>query len=484
MSAEAAAPTPARPQLGIIDTTSIIVGIIIGVGIYRTPGLVFQSSAAAWQALALWLLGGVLCLVGALCYAELASSYPRSGGEYVYLSRAYGPGLGFVFGWAQLVIVRPAASIAPVAYVFADYTDRLFDLGAGPAARAGLAATAVLVLTGINMLGVPLGKRTQNLLTLLKVLGIVGLLLAGGWCWWAAPPPSAPSRPLSWPALGGALLAVLWTYGGWHEAAYVAAEVRQPQRNLPWAFLLGTGIVLLLYLLLNLAYLGSLGLARAAGAEVIAADVIQRALQCAGLERLHDWGARAMSLLIVLSALGSLNGTVFTSARIFAALGAEHALFAPLAHWHRRWGTPLRALVVHGGLAVTIILLSGLWPRTSEGTDAFQVLVEGTAAVLWLFFLLTALSVFVLRWRDARQKRTFTTPFYPLTPLLFCLLCLLMLLASVAAAPLETLLGLGITLLGWPLYWLSCRCRRQAAAPVRTSLTAGERSAEPPSLPG
>jgi amino acid transporter len=442
-------PLPAAARLGLWDTTSIIVGIIVGVGIYVTPSRIFAYASGPWQALGLWVLGGLLSLVGAFCYAELAAAYPRSGGEYVYLTKAYGRWMGFVFGWAQLVVIRPAGSIAVVAFGFAEYGARLGGLDFRvPAVAVSLAAAPLVVLTFVNLLGVYFGKRTQNALTALKVLGIVGIL-AAGFCWARAPVAEpAAARPATAAGLALGMMYVLWSYAGWQEAAYVAAEVRDRRRNLPLALILGTAAVTVLYLLVNLAYLAGLGFEGVVNSSAVAADVLGLAL--------GEWGAAAMSLLVVISTLGALNGMLFTSSRIFAEMGADHPLLAPLGQWNRHWGVPACSLLVQGALSVGMVLLAGLGPSGKSGFDA---LVQGTAAMFWLFFLLTGVAVLVLRYRDPSAQRPFRVPLYPWTPLAFCAGCAAMLYGSVLAAPAESLVGAGILAVGLPLYLLSQRLR-------------------------
>jgi amino acid transporter len=450
---------PVAARLSLWDTTSMIVGIIIGVGIYETPGKIFRASSGPWEGLALWVLGGLVALVGAFCFAELASTYPRSGGEYVYLTRAYGRGMGFVFGWAQLAVIRTAGSIAGVAYIFADYWNRLFpDLGPDPILSAAAATVPIVLLTAINIVGVYFGKRTQNALTALKVLGIAGILLAG--FLWGNPRAAATASagPSSAEGVAWAMMMVLWTYAGWHEAAYVAAEVRDRRRNLPRALLLGTGIVTALYLLINLAYLAGLGFT-AAQTDTVSADLVEEVLG-----KRSGW---CMTVLVLVSALGCLNGMIFTSSRIFAELGADHALFAPLGRWHRRLGTPVCSLLLQGGFSAAFVLVVGIgWSGSG-----FDTLLKCTAAVFWLFFLLTGLALFVLRWHDPHVERPFPVPLYPLTPLLFCLCCAAMIYGCVYTAPVETLIGLGIVAAGIPMYFVSRRLTAGAggpAAPVPT----------------
>jgi amino acid transporter len=523
MEPSAREPRPIQTRLGLWDTASIIVGIIIGVGIYKTPSSVFSLASGPWAALAIWALAGLLSLVGAFCFAELASTYPRSGGEYVYLTRAYGGWMGFLFAWAQLAVIRTGGSIAAVAYLFAYYAGKFwgFDSDANSLAVAALAALAIGVLSLVNILGVRLGKRTQNLLTVSKVAGLVVILLAG--FLWARPgrpsvregtlvqagesnlvlrgpdgatadvavspqaevvvtvdanrknsatkkdwrlaelQPGLQVKVLTSPgpaggekvrvrasstsglaALALALVLVLWTYSGWHEGAYVAAEVENRRRTLPLALILGTGAVTLLYLLVNLAYFTGLGYEAAADSATVAADVLG----------LLPWryGEQAMALLVMVSALGAINGMIFTSSRIYSELGADHRLFAPLARWSWRWGTPVRSLVVQAVICIAMVAVVGIF---FQGTDGFDTLAYCTASVFYLFFLLTGISLIVLRFKEPHAERPFVTPAYPLLPLLFCAFWLSMLCGSIYSKPVESAIGLGILLAGVPLYLLS-----------------------------
>jgi APA family basic amino acid/polyamine antiporter len=447
MATVSAGPQPAAARLGLWDTASMIVGIIVGVGIYITPAKVFAAAGGPWQGLGVWLLGGLFSLLGAFCFAELASTYPRSGGEYVYLTRAFGPLMGFLFGWAQLAVIRPAGSIAVVAFGFAAYGASLLGRDPkDPLLAVVLAVIPLVVLTFVNLIGVIFGKSAQNGLTILKIVGIAGILAAG--FLWAHVPGAGTGvgKGIEAGGLVVAMVYVLWTYAGWQEAGYVASEVRDRRRTLPLALILGTGAVTLLYLLINLAYLTGLGFEGAAHSEAVAADVLAPAL--------GGWGQLGMSLVVVISTLGALNGMIFTSSRIFAEFGTDHALFAPLGRWSRRWGTPVISLLIQGALSAGFVLLAGLGPA---GKSGFDRLVEGTAPVFWLFFLLTGIALLVLRWREPRIARPFRVPFFPFTPLVFCAGCAAMLVGSVHDAPVETLIGIGLLAAGLPLYLLSNR---------------------------
>jgi len=459
---------PSSPRLGAWDTASLIVGIVVGTAIFRAPQLVFENTLGPWTALGVWLAGGVLCLVGALCYAELATTYPRNGGDYEYLSRAGGRWLGFLFGWAQLAVILPG-SIGAMAYAFADYTARLFDLPPGGTSLAWIAAVAVAGLSALNLLGLAVGKSLQNVLTAAKILGLAGVI-AAGLAWGSAETLAAPAAPLGpkapTPSLALALVFVLYAYGGWNDAVFVAAEVRDPRRNLTRALLLGVGGITLLYLATNAAYLAVLGFDAARETSTPAAAVLQQAV--------GPWAGKAVSLLVMVSALGAINGMILAGSRVYATVGEDHRLFAWLGLWNARSAVPVVALAVQAAIALGLIVavgtpagraaldagLTGLglaalpWERFSGG---FDMLVAGTAPVFWAFFLLTGLSVFVLRAIDPGRVRPFRVPLFPLPPILFCATCLYMLHASARFAGALTLLGVVPLALGVPLWAISRR---------------------------
>lgn len=449
---------PAR--LSLWDATSIILGIIIGVGIFKTPPDIFGHVPNFFWVMAVWFLGGLLALAGALCFAELASTYPRSGGEYVYLTRAYGPMVGYLFAWAQLTVIRPG-SMGAMAYVFADFASRTWGLDGSLV--LWLAVAAVVVLTVVNVLGVTLGTTTQNLFTVAKVLGLVAIVVAGlGWGRPVVETPIAASELQSgWFAT--TMIFVLWTYAGWNEAAYVASEVKNPHRNIPRALILGTTAVMAIYLLINFALWYALGPDGARQPSAVS-DVIAGAFP--------TLGAGAFRVLVMVSALGALNGMIFTTARIYAEFGADHRLFQPLSHWSKRMGTPVRALILQGGISIILIGAIELLVRGQDSTyfaplaravfpkDPFERMVEVTAAVFWLFFLLTGIALFLLREKDPDLHRPFKAPFYPWLPLVFCVSCAYMMYGSVRYSPWLSFLSLLILAAGLPFYFWRKKMRR------------------------
>ncbi len=431
-------PEAVTPRLGLWDATSIIVGIIIGVGIFKLPATIFASAPGPWEAIGVWALGGVLVLIGALCFAELASTYPRSGGEYVYLTRAFGSGAGFLFAWAQLAIIRPG-SIGGLAYVFAEYA--CLAGGISNVWTVPLAFGAVAILTVINTLGVTLGTTTQNILTVIKLIGLAGIVVIGiGWGHWQAPTGSEAPVAFSWFPM--AMIFVLWTYAGWHEAAYIAAEVKKGRRNIPLALLLGTVTITVIYLLVNVAYLMGVGWTGAQRSDAAAGVV---SLVWPGL------GSSVINVLIMISALGATNGMIFTTARIYSEFGADHRLFRPLSRWNPKLGTPVTALVMQSLVSGAMILAVGVF---GEGGKWLDAMIELTAAVFWGFFFVTGLALFVLRRKDADLPRSFHVPLYPVLPLVFCGWCAFMVFGSFQAEPAKSLIGLGLLLAGLPFYFI------------------------------
>ncbi len=454
-----------RATLGLWDAVSIIVGIVIGAGIYETAPLIFASVSSPGMALLVWVMGGVLSLVGAACYAELASTYPRSGGDYVYLTRAFGPLTGFLFGWAQLSIVL-TGSIGMMAYVFADYAVALAEGQTGSAVV--WASGAVIMLTALHIASVSAGSRLQNVLTGAKVLGVSAVVVAGVWLaltraqMTAAPAETGAVREGS---VGLAMILVLYTFGGWNDAAFVAAEVRDRKRNLPRALLLGTLAVTIIYLLMNAAFLVALGFEGARRSRAIARDVFAAV---AG-----DWGGAAISILVMVSALGAASALIFTGARVHAALGSDYPVLSRLAVWHTRTRSPAAALLAQGVVALVLIVIVGTsWGRAAidglalklglspvawSGHGGFDTLLSCSAPIFWTFFLLTGLALLRLRRLEPERERPFRVPLYPLTPLVFCGTCAYMLYSSIQYAGALALIGVAPLLVGLPIYFASKR---------------------------
>jgi amino acid transporter len=410
----------------------LIIGTVVGAGIFRTPPLVASNITDDGAILFAWALGGALSLVGVLCYAELATAYPDAGGDYHFLWRAFGPRVAFLFGWARLAVIQ-TGSIALLAFVVGDYAARFLSFGEHSASL--YAALTVALLTLLNVAGIRPGSATQNALTISVVFGL--LLVVGTGLALAVPHDAAPV-PLprhfaDASAFGLSMVFVLLAYGGWNEAAYISAEVQAPRHNMVRALVWSILIVTALYLLVNWAYLRGLGAARVAASTAVAADLVERA---AG-----EGGSRLVTVLIALAAMTSLNATIFTGARSAYALGRDLTPLRFLGRWSSAAGAPVNALLVQGVVALVLILL-GAWTR-----KGFETMVEYTAPVFWLFLLLTGVALFTLRYRDPRV-RPFRVPLYPLTPLLFCATSACLLYASVVYTGIGALLGVCVLVLG------------------------------------
>ncbi len=431
------ATTSPRRLLSVTDAVALIVGGVIGAGIFKTPSLVAAHAGSVGLFLCAWILGGLASLVGVLCYAELATAYRRAGGDYQYLQRAFGRDVAFLFAWARMTVMQ-TGSIAMLAFVFGDYASQLLPLGSlGPSLYA---ASATAGLTLLNLLGARQGTRTQNVLTGAKILGVLLVVVAGLAVVPPAADPPAPTQP-SYDAFGLAMIFVLLTYGGWSEAAYISAELRDARRNMRRSLLWGIGVIAAMFLLANVAYLKGLGLTAMSQSDVVAADVMR---QAAG-----EGGAIFASLLIALSALGAINATMFTGARSNYALGRDFGLFGILGHWRASANTPHNALLAQGGIALALVLL-GTWTR-----KGFATMVDYTAPVFWFFLLLVGLSLFVLRTQETRRPRPFRVPLYPLTPLIFCVICVYMMHSSLAYTGPGAIVGVAVLLAGVPLLFVA-----------------------------
>ena len=422
-------PPAPRPLLHTRDVASLVVGIVIGAGMFSVPAVVAANSGGPVEMMLAWLVGGALSIAGALCYAELATAHPHPGGEYHFLRLAWGPRLAFLFAWARLTVI-PTGSIALLAFIFGDYASQILPLGA--MSPALFAAGAVVVLTAITAIGLRSGKRTQNLLTALQTTGVVAIVLAGLLLEPSTvPAATATTTTQHW---GLVLIFVMLAYGGWNEAAYVSAEVVAERRALPRALVGSIVVVTLLYLLMNLAYLRVLGLEAMASSDAVAADMMRRVL--------GDRGAQAISAVVAVAALTSANATMLMSARTGYAFGRDTPMFALLGRWHATLHGPVNALLVQSAIALALVGL-GAWTRRG-----FETMVEYTAPVFWLFFLLTGLALFRLRRRAPAVASPFRVPLYPLTPLLFCAMCGYLLYASLRHTGIGALLGVAVLAVG------------------------------------
>jgi len=440
-----------RPLLSIGDTVAIVVGIVVGAGIFKTPSVVAAQAGSADYAILAWLAGGVVSLVGALCYGELASAFPHPGGEYHFLTRAYGRACGFLFAWARMIIIQ-TGSIAMLAYVFGDYAASVVPLG--PFGPSIFAILAVATLTAVNLAGLRQSAVTQDLLVCLTVGGLLAIIVAG-FLLPAASPPALPAEGGAAPGftasgLGLAMVFILLTYGGWNEAAYVSAEVRHVERNMVRALLLSIGVITALYIAVNLAYLHALGVRGMAASETVATDLMHLAI--------GPIGGFFVSTLVAVVSLASINVTIITGARTNYALSQDFPLFGFLGRWNTRTGTPTTALLLQGAIALLLVMFAAANRRHFESVVAY------ISPAFWSFMLLIGLSLYVLRRREPAAPRPFRVPLYPVTPALLCLSAAYLLFSSISYAGVGALLGLGVLAAGVPLLLFAPRPPRRRAA--------------------
>jgi APA family basic amino acid/polyamine antiporter len=436
-------PTPKgapRETLGPREAIAIVVGIVIGAGIFKAPSLVAMNSPSEVWMLGAWVLGGVVSIIGALCYCELATAYPNAGGDYHFLHRAFGRRVSFLFAWSRFSVIT-TGSIALLAFVFGDYMTQVVSLGPWSAALWG--AGSIVALTWLNVRGVRQGAATQVALTVLEVGGLVLVFVAGivaatqglgASAPQAAATGVAPAAAFSLPAFGFAMVFVLLTFGGWNEGAYISAELRDRQRNMVPVMIGSLALVTLLYLGANWAYLAGLGLGGMARSQAVAADLLGIVF--------GKTGEVLISLMVAIAALTSINATMIVGARSNFAAGRDWAALGRLGVWVDDRGTPVNAMLLQGGFALVLMLL-GL--ATGGG---FSTMVEYTAPVFWLFFLLAGLSLFVLRVREPDTPRPFRVPLYPALPLVFCGACAYMLQSSLGYVGGNTFLGVNAAWVG------------------------------------
>jgi amino acid transporter len=434
-----------KQLLSVPDGIFLVAGMVIGIGIFKLPGLVAGAAASGTHFFLAWIIGGVACLCGALVYAELASRYPETGGEYAFLRRGLGDGVAFVFAWSRMTVIQTGA-IAGVAFVFGEYASQIVSFG--PASNAIWAALGVALLTGLNLAGTLQSKLLQKIMEILLMTALtaiaIGGIVTGG----------APAQPMAGPG-GGAftlmMIFVLYTFGGWNEGAYLAGEVRDARRNMVKILAGGLILVTVLYLLVNWGYYRVLGLKGLAESKAIAVDTIRL---IAG-----DKAALLIAVVVCVSALTTMNAAIFTGARTNWAFGRDHRLFAFLGNWRETGSTPANALILQ--LAIMLVLI---WAG-AQTRDGFEAMVAYGLPVFWVFLFLTGITLFVFRGRGG-EVPVFRTPLYPVVPLAFLAMCGFMIWSSfdyVANSPYGpkfgnlVLAGIVVMAAGIPLYFFARR---------------------------
>lgn len=423
-------------RLGLFDATMIVMGGIIGSGIFMNPSVVALQVHTPFLILGAWILGGLFALTAAFIWAELAALRPEVGGQYAYLREAFHPGVAFLYGWVLLLVVQ-TGGMAAVAVTFARYFVELTHL---PVSSAALAAIVLATLTIINCLGVRAGSTVQSILMVLKILAIAMLVVCGFvFASRSANPTHVLDRPASvdlLTAFGAALVPVIFAYGGWQTATFIAGEIKEPRKNLPRGLILGVTGVVLLYLAANVVYILVLGTEGLAASSAPASDVMRRAL--------GDVGARVIACGIAISTAGFLSQSMLTAPRVYFAMANDGLFFKTVSLVHPKTRAPVVAIALQGVLAIVIALL-GTYDRILNYVVSIDV----------IFFGLTACCIFVFR----RREPTAVTrvPGHPLTTILFVAVCWLVVINTVYRYPENTLIGIGIMIAGIPayLFWRS-----------------------------
>jgi len=421
-------------RLGLFDATMIVMGGIIGSGIFMNPSFVARQVHTPFLVLGAWLLGGLFALAAAFIWAELASVRPDVGGQYAYLREAFHPLVAFVYGWVLLLVIQ-TGGMAAVAVTFARYFVQLTSL---PISYPSMAAIVLAILTIINCLGVRAGGTVQSVLMVLKIVALVALVVCGLFLGEAAVSPEAIlDRPASFgllTAFGVALVPVIFSYGGWQTATFVAGEIKEPRKNLPRGLILGVIGVIVLYVAANVVYLRVLGVSGLAGSSAPASDAMASVL--------GNFGARAIATVIAISTVGFLSQSMLTAPRVYYAMASDGLFFKSVGKVHPRTRVPIVAIALQGVLAIALAL---------QGD--YGAILDYVVSVDVIFFGLTACCVFIFRRRLGRMEGTTRVPGHPLTTILFIAVCWLVAINTVYQNPRNTLIGVAIMLAGIPAYW-------------------------------
>lgn len=448
-----------KRDLGLAAALAIVIGTVIGSGIFRVPQTMINSVGTVHMVFLVWVAGGALSLAGALTYAELAAAMPGAGGEYVYLTEAWGPVWGFLYSWTQMWVAK-SGSIATLATAFFEYTAHFIPvfektwIVAGPfPIKYGqvFALVLILALGLVNYFGVRFGGAVQVAMTAVKVALILFVILAGVFYSHPAPggtpPPGVPPLATGFVA---ALVAALWAYDGWNNVGMVASEVKNPRRNLPLALILGTSLVIAIYMMANWAYFRVLTPAEVGAHKLVAAEMMQRIQGPAG--------AALVSVAAMISIFAALNGSILTGARVPYAAARDGLFFAAAARVHPVFRTPGVSILMMSGWAA-LLVLSGKYD------DLFNFVIFGS----WILYAMAAASVFVLRKKRPDLDRPYKTVGYPVVPILFLIGAAALELSTLRDRPAQSLAGIALILLGLPFYFYWKRRLPGKAAPDRTA---------------
>jgi amino acid transporter len=437
-----------KPALSTFDAVMIIVGIVIGGGIFALPPAIAGLTGSLDWMLIAWGAGAALTLVGALCYAEMAAAFPHAGGDYHFLTRAFGRDLSFFFGWARVTVIL-TGSIAMLGFVCGDYLTRVLDLG--PYSSAIYAAVIIVALTAVNVAGLKESARTQNVLTAVEVSGLLLVVLAGLMVTApesAAAASAAPAASSGLPAMFGlALVFVLFTFGGWNEAAYISAEVKGGQRAILKVLVISIVILTAIYLVFVLALVKGLGFDGLKASKAVGADIMRAAF--------GPIGEKIIGAMVAVAALTSINATMIVGARNNFALGQDWPLLSFMSRWHGQRNAPVIALLVQSAIALLLVAVAAV----EKG--GVKTMVEFTAPVFWGFLVLVGIGFFVLRFTYAHVPRPFKVPLYPILPIAFIATCGYLFYSSVTYAQSQNAVQVSFYVMAVGLVaWVVARLKR------------------------
>ncbi len=441
-------PVRPGPSFTTLSSMAVVIGIVVGIGIFRLPPIVAASSAGELQFIMFWVAGGVISLMGALCYAELSSSMPDSGGEYYFLRKAFGPATGFFLSWGRMTVIQ-TGSIALIAFILGDYATLILDLGTYSSSI--YAAVTVILLTFLNLLGTLHSRRVQNILASIIVVTLVVIAFSG---FFLTSGDEVPGLTLSGKnmqvfsggAPGLAMIFVLLTYGGWSEAAYLTGELHNVKRSIVRALVSGIAIITGLYVVVNLTYLHVLGFDALSESSTVGYDLTERIF--------GPGGSVIVVIIVIVSALSTANATIITGARTNYAIGRDFRLFRFMGRWNHPRNSPTNALLFQGGIALALVG-AGAWSQ-----QAISTMVDYTAPVFWFFIMLITISLFVFRYRNGKHNISYRVPMYPLPPLLFLAACVYMLYSSLVFTGTGAIIGASILVAGVPVWFIARTCQR------------------------
>lgn len=427
--------TELKKGLTLYGLTMIAIGACIGSGIFLTPSQIAGHLDSPLSILAVWGVGGVIALTGALTFAELGGLFKGSGGIYVYIKEAYGDLWAFWYGWASLLVVNTGA-IAALSLACANYLDFIFNFG-----ESGViivASLSIVLLTVVNVFGVTYAQLFSNVFTGIKLLGILFIILVGVSY---SLPQAEPSVVVPEESGGGAahafflaLIGVIWSYGGWQHTTFLSGETERPRRNIPLAMVMGAIVVTATYMLCNFAYLQLMSPSQIAGSESVAADAISQ---------IFPWGGNLIAIMIAISTFGTAGIYTLTAPRVYFAMAKDGLFFSELAQVHPKYQTPTNAILAQSGWSIVLLLFWG----------TFEDVITYVTFIDWIFMIMAAISIFIFRMRMKDAERSYKVHLYPIVPLIFIIISTVFILNTLVGAPIQAGAGITLMILGLPMYY-------------------------------